>query len=143
MSDMQIMDILQGLAPADDTDMRALIQRIQNYRQDTTETLAMSKTVTLSFSDGSPPIELPVLEGTYGKPVIDLRTLGGHGYFTHDPGFFATSSCTSAITYIDGEAGLLYHRGYPIEELAYQSDFMEVSYLLQIGRASCRERVCT
>ena len=93
----------------------------------------MSKTVTLNFSDGSPSIELPVLEGTYGTPVIDLRTLGKHGYFTHDPGFTATSSCTSAITYIDGEAGLLYHRGYPIEELAYQSDFMEVSYLLLHG----------
>ncbi len=93
----------------------------------------MSKTVTLNFSDGSPSFELPVREGTYGKPVIDLCTLGGHGYFTHDPGFVATSSCTSAITYIDGEAGLLYHRGYPIEELAYQSDFMEVSYLLLHG----------
>ena len=93
----------------------------------------MSKTATLTFSDGTPPIELPVLEGTYGKPVIDIRALAAHGYFTHDPGFTATSSCNSAITYIDGDEGLLYYRGYPIEELAYQSDHMEVCYLLLHG----------
>jgi len=93
----------------------------------------MKKTVTLTFSDGSPSIELPIEQGTYGKPVIDIRTLGSHGYFTHDPGFTATSSCNSAITYIDGDEGLLYYRGYPIEELAYQSDYMEVCYLLNHG----------
>jgi len=93
----------------------------------------MKKTVTLTFSDGSPSIELPIEQGTYGKPVIDIRTLGAQGYFTHDPGFTATSSCTSDITYIDGDEGLLYYRGYPIEQLAYQSDFMEVSYLLLHG----------
>ena len=93
----------------------------------------MKKTVTLTFSDGSPSIELPVEEGTYGKPVIDIRALGAHGYFTHDPGFTATSSCTSAITYIDGDEGLLYYRGYPIDQLAYQSDYMEVCYLLLHG----------
>ncbi len=93
----------------------------------------MSKTATLTFSDGTPSIELPVLEGTYGKPVIDIRALAAHGYFTHDPGFTATSSCNSAITYIDGDEGLLYYRGYPIEELAYQSDHMEVCYLLLHG----------
>lgn len=93
----------------------------------------MKKTVTLTFSDGSPSIELPVEQGTYGKPVIDIRTLGAHGYFTHDPGFTATSSCTSAITYIDGDEGLLYYRGYPIDQLAYQSDHMEVCYLLLHG----------
>jgi citrate synthase len=93
----------------------------------------MKKTVTLTFSDGSPSIELPVEQGTYGKPVIDIRTLGAHGYFTHDPGFTATSSCTSGMTYIDGDEGLLYYRGYPIEQLAYQSDYMEVCYLLMHG----------
>ncbi|MDP2031361.1 MAG: citrate synthase [Thiobacillus sp.] len=93
----------------------------------------MKKSVTLTFSDGSPSIELPIEQGTYGKPVIDIRTLGAHGYFTHDPGFTATSSCTSDITYIDGDEGLLYYRGYPIEQLAYQSDYMEVSYLLLHG----------
>jgi citrate synthase len=100
----------------------------------------MSKTATLSFSDGTPPIELPVLEGTYGKPVIDIRALAAHGYFTHDPGFTATSSCNSAITYIDGDAGLLYYRGYPIEELAYKSDHMEVCYLLLHGELPTAEQ---
>lgn len=56
----------------------------------------MKKTVTLTFSDGAPSIELPIEQGIYGKPVIDIRALGAHGYFTHDPGFTATSSCTSA-----------------------------------------------
>jgi citrate synthase len=100
----------------------------------------MSKTATLTFSDGTPPIELPVLEGTYGKPVIDIRALAAHGYFTHDPGFTATSSCNSAITYIDGDEGLLYYRGYPIEELAYQSDHMEVCYLLLHGELPTAEQ---
>jgi len=100
----------------------------------------MSKTATLTFSDGTPPIELPVLEGTYGKPVIDIRALAAHGYFTHDPGFTATSSCNSAITYIDGDEGLLYYRGYPIEELAYKSDHMEVCYLLLHGELPTAEQ---
>ena len=100
----------------------------------------MKKTVTLTFSDGSPSIELPVEQGTYGKPVIDIRTLGAHGYFTHDPGFTATSSCTSGMTYIDGDEGLLYYRGYPIEQLAYQSDYMEVCYLLMHGELPTAEQ---
>lgn len=93
----------------------------------------MKKTVTLTFSDGSPSIELPIEQGTYGTPVIDIRSLGAQGYFTHDPGFTATSSCNSALTYIDGDEGLLYYRGYPIEELAYKADHMEVCYLLLHG----------
>ncbi len=100
----------------------------------------MKKTVTLTFSDGSPAIELPVETGTYGKPVIDIRALGAHGYFTHDPGFTATSSCTSALTYIDGDEGLLYYRGYPIEELAYKADHMEVCYLLLHGELPTAEQ---
>ena len=100
----------------------------------------MKKTVTLTFSDGSPSIELPIEQGTYGKPVIDIRALGAHGYFTHDPGFTATSSCNSAITYIDGDQGLLYYRGYPIDQLAYQSDYMEVSYLLIHGELPTAEQ---
>ncbi len=100
----------------------------------------MKKTVTLTFSDGSPSIELPIEEGTYGKPVIDIRALGAHGYFTHDPGFTATSSCNSAITYIDGDEGLLYYRGYPIDQLAYQSDYMEVCYLLLHGELPTAEQ---
>ena len=79
-------------------------------------------------------VELPVLEGTMGPPVIDIRSLyAGTGKFSYDPGYTATGSCKSKITYIDGEQGVLLHRGYPIDELAEQSDFLEVSYLLLHG----------
>lgn len=91
------------------------------------------RTAKITFSDSDQVIELPVLEGTLGTDVIDTRSLGAHGYFTYDPGFLSTASCASSITYIDGEAGLLYYRGYPIEQLAQHSDFMEVSYLLLHG----------
>ena len=91
------------------------------------------RTAKISFSDSDQVIELPVLEGTLGTDVIDTRSLGAHGYFTYDPGFLSTASCTSSITYIDGDAGLLYYRGYPIEQLAQHSDFLEVSYLLLHG----------
>ncbi len=78
-------------------------------------------------------IELPILKGSIGPDVIDTRTLGNQGYFTYDPGFLSTASCTSSITYIDGDEGLLYYRGYPIEQLAEQSDFLETAYLLWNG----------
>lgn len=91
------------------------------------------RTAKITFSDSDQVIELPVLEGTLGADVIDTRSLSTHGYFTYDPGFLSTASCASSITYIDGEAGLLYYRGYPIEQLAQHSDFMEVSYLLLYG----------
>ncbi|ABE48332.1 citrate synthase [Methylobacillus flagellatus KT] len=89
--------------------------------------------VTLTFDDGSAPIELPILPGKLGPSVIDIRSLSKHGYFTYDPGFLSTASCDSNITFIDGEEGLLFYRGYPIEQLAEHSDFMEVSYLLIYG----------
>ncbi|MCC4274869.1 citrate synthase [Marinomonas communis] len=79
------------------------------------------------------PIELPVLSGTAGQDVIDVRTLGSHGVFTYDPGFMSTGSCESAITYIDGEAGVLLHRGYKIADLAENSDYLETCYLLLYG----------
>lgn len=88
---------------------------------------------TLTFDNGAPPIELPVLSGSLGNDVIDIRNLGKHGVFTYDPGFMSTAACNSNITYIDGERGLLYHRGYPIEQLAEHCNFMEVSYLLLHG----------
>ena len=91
------------------------------------------RTAKITFSDSDQAIELPVLEGSLGNDVIDIRTLGNHGYFTFDPGFISTASCASSITYIDGEAGLLYYRGYPIEQLAQHSDFLEVAYLLLRG----------
>ncbi len=80
-------------------------------------------------------IELPVLSPSAGKDVIDVRSLGKHGYFTFDPGFLATGSCESKITYIDGENGVLLHRGYPIGDLATQADYLEVCYMLLHGEA--------
>ena len=88
---------------------------------------------TISFDNNAKPIELPVLSGTLGNDVIDIRTLGKHGVFTYDPGFMSTAACQSNITYIDGEKGFLLHRGYPIEQLAEHCDFLEVSYLLMHG----------
>src|SRR5574340_866431 len=87
----------------------------------------------LSFSDGTPPIELPVLSGTLGPDVVDIRALGKHGCFTYDPGFMSTGSCSSRITFIDGDKGILLYRGYPIEQLAEHADFIEVCHLLYYG----------
>lgn len=89
--------------------------------------------VTLTFDNGTAPIDLPMLSGNLGPDVIDIRTLGKHGVFTYDPGFLSTASCNSDITFIDGEEGLLYYRGYPIEQLAENCTFLEVSYLLMYG----------
>ena len=83
--------------------------------------------------EGGKSIDLPIYSGSIGPDVIDIRALGQTGMFTYDPGFLATASCQSAITYIDGDAGLLYYRGYPIEQLAEHADFMEVCYLLLNG----------
>ncbi len=85
--------------------------------------------------DGKKITELPVLKGTAGTDVIDIRTLGSHGYFTYDPGFLATASCESAITFIDGGKGVLQHRGYPIDNLAKEADYLEVCYILLNGDA--------
>ncbi|MCT7656783.1 citrate synthase [Oceanimonas sp. NS1] len=84
---------------------------------------------------GKEPIELPIASGTAGYDVIDISTLGSHGYFTYDPGFLATASCQSEITYIDGDKGVLLHRGYPIEQLAQDASYLEVCYLLLYGEA--------
>jgi citrate synthase len=89
---------------------------------------------TLSFSDGSPSLEFPIYKGTIGPDVIDIRKLyNDSGKFTYDPGFMSTASCNSAITYIDGDIGELLYRGYPIEQLAVNCDFMETCYLLLHG----------
>jgi citrate synthase len=89
---------------------------------------------TLSFSDGSPSIEFPIYKGTVGPDVIDIRKLyAGTGKFTYDPGFMSTAACNSSITYIDGDKGELLYRGYPIEQLAVNADFMESCYLLLNG----------
>ncbi|MFM1897164.1 MAG: hypothetical protein RLZZ385_2238 [Pseudomonadota bacterium] len=83
--------------------------------------------------DGMDPIELPVYEGSTGPDVVDVRSLVSKGIFTYDPGFVSTAACDSDITYIDGDEGILLHRGYPIEQLAEKSSFMETSYLLLNG----------
>ena len=89
---------------------------------------------TLSFSDGSPTMDLPIYKGTNGPDVIDIRKLYGQtGKFTYDPGFLSTASCNSTITYIDGDKGELLYRGYPIEQLAVNCDFLETCYLLLYG----------
>ena len=89
---------------------------------------------TLSFSNGSPSIELPVYQGSIGPDVIDIRKLYGQtGMFTYDPGFLSTASCQSAITYIDGDKGELLYRGYPIEQLAVNCDYLDTCYLLLKG----------
>ncbi|MGE0357241.1 MAG: citrate synthase [Burkholderiales bacterium] len=88
---------------------------------------------TLSYDDGK-TLELPIYGGTIGPDVIDIRALYGKtGKFTFDPGFLSTASCSSTITYIDGDAGVLMYRGYPIEQLAEHCDFLEVCYLLLNG----------
>jgi citrate synthase len=85
--------------------------------------------------DGNVVADLPILKGSAGNDVIDIRTLGGAGYFTYDPGFLATASCESEITFIDGDKGVLQHRGYPIDSLAKQADYLEVCYILLHGDA--------
>ena len=89
---------------------------------------------TLSFSNGSPSVEMPVYQGNIGPDVIDIRKLYAQtGMFTYDPGFLSTASCQSAITYIDGDKGELLYRGYPIEQLANNIDYLDTCHLLLKG----------
>ena len=86
---------------------------------------------TLSFSNGSPSIEMPIYQGSVGPDVVDIRKLYAQtGMFTYDPGFLSTAACQSAITYIDGDKGELLYRGYPIEQLATNCDYLETCHLL-------------
>ena len=92
------------------------------------------KFVGAVFSDTAGPGTLPVLQGTLGPDAVDIQTLyTQHGLLAYDPGFRSTASCKSAITFVDGDNGVLLYRGYPIEELAERSDFVEVAYLLMNG----------
>jgi citrate synthase len=92
------------------------------------------RTVTLTDNATGKQIELPVHEGQHGPAAIDIRSLYKElGYFTYDPGFMSTASCSSAITFIDGDKGVLMYRGYPIEQLAEQSTYLEVCHLLLYG----------
>jgi citrate synthase len=93
---------------------------------------------------GTKSLDMPVRDGSVGPQVVDIRKLYGQtGAFTFDPGFTSTASCESAITYIDGDEGVLLHRGYSIQELAEQSSFMEVAYLLTEGELPTREELDT
>ncbi len=85
------------------------------------------------------PIDLPIYSGSVGPDVIDVRGLTSKGLFTYDPGFVSTAACESAITYIDGAKGVLLHRGYPIDQLAKQSDYIELCYLLLNGELPTAE----
>ena len=90
------------------------------------------KIAKLSIENG-PTLDLPVLEGTLGQDVIDIKALTANNYFTYDPGFASTAACDSKITFIDGAKGVLLHGGYPIEQLAEHSDYLETCYLLLYG----------
>lgn len=91
-----------------------------------------NRKVTLTYNDGQ-NLDFPIMEGTLGPNVVDIRSFAKTGMFTFDPGFLATASCESKITFIDGDVGQLYYRGYPIEQLAEESDFLESCYLLLNG----------
>ena len=93
-----------------------------------------AKYVNAQFSEHQDDNSLPVIEGTLGPPAVDIQTLySRHGLLAFDPGFRSTASTKSAITFVDGDAGILLYRGYPIEELAEHSNFSEVAYLLMFG----------
>ena len=100
----------------------------------------MSKSIKLNVPNQE-DLELPVLEASIGHDVVDIRALTKNtGLFSFDPGFVSTASCESKITYIDGDKGLLYYRGYPIEQLAEKSDYLEVCYLLIYGELPTPEQ---
>ncbi|NDH33759.1 MAG: citrate (Si)-synthase, partial [Betaproteobacteria bacterium] len=101
-------------------------------------TLSPAK-ATISFTDGTPSVDFPIYKGSMGPDVIDIRKLYGQtGKFTFDPGFMSTAACESKITYIDGDRGELLYRGYPIEQLATQCDYLETCYLLLHGELPTR-----
>lgn len=96
--------------------------------------MTKKETITLTDNSTGKSIELPILRPTNGTPTIDVRTLYKQlGYFTYDPGFLSTASCRSSITYLNGEEGVLQYAGYPIEQLAEHSTFLEICYLLLDG----------
>lgn len=100
-----------------------------------------NNTVTLTIPDSNESIELPIIKGSMGPPTFDLKTLyKNSGFFTYDSGFAATAACRSAITFIDGGKGILLYRGYPIEQLAEQSNFVETSYLLLNGELPSQQQ---
>jgi citrate synthase len=102
--------------------------------------MTSSKKAVLQYGDGK-SVEFPVLDGSIGPEVVDIRTLYGKtGMFTYDPGYLSTASCSSKITYIDGDKGVLLYRGYAIEDLATRCDFLEVCYLLLNGELPTKKQ---
>jgi len=100
---------------------------------------AKSSTKSATLTVGNKTYDFPILSGTVGPDVIDIAKLYAQsGMFTYDPGFTSTGSCQSKITYIDGDAGVLEYRGYPIEQLAENGDFLETCYLLLYGELPTR-----
>src|SRR5256886_16330781 len=100
--------------------------------------MSAAKKAVLSYGEGR-AIEFPVESGSICPGVIDIRTLYGKtGMFTYDPGYLSTASCSSKITYIDGDQGVLLYRGYAIEDLATRCNFLEVCYLLLNGELPTR-----
>ena len=99
----------------------------------------ITKYATLNIP-GEEPIKLPILKGTMGNEVLDIRALGKEGYFTYDPGFVSTASCMSRITFIDGLKGILLYRGYPIDQLATKTNYLQVCYLLFKGELPNKEQ---
>ena len=96
--------------------------------------MSTKDTVTVTDNTTGKQVELPILRPTSGNATIDISSLPKElGYFTYDPGFVATASCHSNITFLDGDKGILEYRGYPIEQLAEKSSFLEVCYLLFHG----------
>ncbi len=93
----------------------------------------MTKDTAELHFPGKDPLILPIHYGTLGPPVMEVSSLSKEGFFTYDPGFMSTAACSSAITFIDGDKGILLHRGYPIEQLAEHSDYLETCYLLLYG----------
>ena len=136
LGDSELWDMIQTDQSVAQPEQAIIIEWLRTGKQK----MKPPTKATLTFDNGAKPIELPVLSGNLGPSVIDIRSLGKSGYFTYDPGFQATASCSSSITFIDGDKGLLYYRGYPIEQLAQHSDFIEVAYLLQYGELPTAEQ---
>jgi citrate synthase len=101
-----------------------------------------SDTITVIDNSTGKRVDLPIIRGTDGPATVDIRDLSAKlGYFTYDPGFMSTASCRSQITYIDGNEGILRYRGYPIEQLAEKSTYLEVCYLLFYGELPTSEQL--
>jgi len=100
-----------------------------------------NKTITLTDNSSGKTADYDVLEGTHGPGCVALSSLyKDFGYFTYDPGYGMTGSCKSSITFINGEEGILLHRGYPIDQLAEKSSYLEVCYLLLYGEIPTKAR---